>query len=1352
MKFRALLASLLFASISALTPDAVAHSGSTVDGVLTHVVGTAKPGYVGMGGGRHFSVRADDGHDVPVELSGADLPAGGAKALLNKRVRVTAAPGVAMQNLGFGQRLSATRVQLAPPSSGSAVDALNDVFPMSGSRRYLSILCQSNGGASQPASPPFFETQLGDTYPGFNHYFAEMSYGRANIDNSHAAPAWVLMPQTNAQIVAASPLLPGGGHNYNIYLKNIAQTCVNAAKASGVSFAGYVGVNLMFNGEVDNCCAWGGSQFLALEAGPTERLVSVTWMPFYSGSDFGWLDHSVLAHELSHSFGSPHSDGPGGYQYNNQWDVVSRPGGTCATVDAEYGCVGQHAVGDNKLAMDFIAPARVRTHEAGAASATVTLERMAQPPNAGGTYQLLKVKTPDIHKYYTVEARKRIGYDQNLPGDGVIIHEVIDNRPKYPGGDANNPGDPARLLRPDGVTTPVTSFALGGAGAIWGVGSAYINVSDDVKITVVSFDASGNASVKVEPASTPGEYNFTVASIDVTEGAAASVNLAVTRSAPFTGAGSLTWTTSGNTAIAGTDYGTSGNGTQKTGTLAWTAGTGGVKNITIGLPAANIPVINDPAVEANKSFNVTLSNPVGSFLGAQSQAAVNILDVNSVIQFQSTTATVGEIGGNTTLTVVRTGSTTTSQTFTWSTSNGTAVAPGDYTTSSSSITFTPGQTSKTLTIGPQVVSAPYVRVLADGLVEINETFNITLSAPTGGASIGAAGVAVVTVTSMDSSISMGAATRSFAEGAGAQNLTVTRNGTAGAASINYAFTSGTAINNTHFIGTNGTLNWADGEGGSKLIPVTILDDSIINASRAFTVTLSNPVVSAAVAPLSTAVTLTDNDNLVQFSATAATISESAANIVLSVARTGVTTQAASVQWTAFSGTATAGVDFGASTGTLNWAAADATSKTITIPILPDSLVEGTENFTVSLANPGGPGVSIGVKQTVTVSLTDDDKGFAFLPATYEVTEGTASVTITVQRVGSSVGVASATWTTVNGTATAGQDFGTAGNAAQKTGTLSWPTGNVTNKTIVIPILNDLIGGEGDETFTVVLTPAAGFIVAAPGAATVTIHDNDLPPSSNVEFTQPKYVVAENGGSVILSVNRFNIAPQNVAATVQYATVAGTALATSDYTTKSGTLNWAAGETGTRDITIAITNNAVAEATEAFRVVLSAPSSGTELGTLGEATVAILDDDEVFPRGGAMPAGFSTCGCTTTGWHVSSDAGAFEGLYSLKANQVEDNQSAGIEMTGTFAAGNVSFRFKVSSEATFDQLRFYIDDVLQAPVWSGSANTAWQLSPTYTIGAGNHVLKWAYAKDASGSVGMDTVYIDGLVTPAFTPAP
>ena len=60
-------------------------------------------------------------------------------------------------------------------------------------------------------------------------------------------------------------------------------------------------------------------------------------------------------------------------------------------------------------------------------------------------------------------------------------------------------------------------------------------------------------------------YQFALATSTVNEGGA--ITIQVTRTGTLTGAGAVTWTTANGTAAAGTDFGTLGSGTQRTGTL-----------------------------------------------------------------------------------------------------------------------------------------------------------------------------------------------------------------------------------------------------------------------------------------------------------------------------------------------------------------------------------------------------------------------------------------------------------------------------------------------------------------------------------------------------------------------------------------------------------------------------------------------------------------------------------------------------------------------------------------------------------------------------------------------------------------
>ena len=144
-----------------------------------------------------------------------------------------------------------------------------------------------------------------------------------------------------------------------------------------------------------------------------------------------------------------------------------------------------------------------------------------------------------------------------------------------------------------------------------------------------------------------------------------------------------------------------------------------------------------------------------------------------------------------------------------------------------------------------------------------------------------------------------------------------------------------------------------------------------------------------------------------------------------------------------------------------------------------------------------------------------------------------------------------------------------------------------------------------------------------------------------------------------------------------------------------------------------------------------------------ATFAAPDDN--FPPGGQMPVGWTTDPGSSAGWIVANDT-AYHGLYSLKSASITDFESAGVQVAGTYPAGNISFAYRVSSELNFDKFNFYIDDVAQltgpAPV---SGEVPWT-PVSFPVAAGAHTFKWVYAKDGTESAGADAAWIDSVLLP------
>jgi hypothetical protein len=110
------------------------------------------------------------------------------------------------------------------------------------------------------------------------------------------------------------------------------------------------------------------------------------------------------------------------------------------------------------------------------------------------------------------------------------------------------------------------------------------------------------------------------------------------------------------------------------------------------------------------------------------------------LQLSAATYSVAENGGSATITITRAGGSAGAVGVRVATSNGTATAPADYTAVSQTVSFAAGDTTN------KTVSIP---IADDALVEGNETVNVTMSAPTGGATLGTPSTAVLTITDND---------------------------------------------------------------------------------------------------------------------------------------------------------------------------------------------------------------------------------------------------------------------------------------------------------------------------------------------------------------------------------------------------------------------------------------------------------------------------------------------------------------------------------------------------------------------------------------------------------------------------
>lgn len=107
---------------------------------------------------------------------------------------------------------------------------------------------------------------------------------------------------------------------------------------------------------------------------------------------------------------------------------------------------------------------------------------------------------------------------------------------------------------------------------------------------------------------------------------------------------------------------------------------------------------------------------------------------------------------------------------------------------------------------------------------------------------------------------------------------------------------------------------------------------------------------------------------VQHSGATASVPKSAATAALQVTRTGGSTGPATVNYATANGTAQAGMDYTATSGTLSWADGDTAPKTITVPVLNAATIGPDKTLTVSLSSPLY--ASLGATVTNTLSLSE----------------------------------------------------------------------------------------------------------------------------------------------------------------------------------------------------------------------------------------------------------------------------------------------------------------------------------------------------------------------------------------------
>ncbi len=411
-------------------------------------------------------------------------------------------------------------------------------------------------------------------------------------------------------------------------------------------------------------------------------------------------------------------------------------------------------------------------------------------------------------------------------------------------------------------------------------------------------------------------------------------------------------TKDGTATIADNDY------TAKTTTLTFNPGET-IKTFTV-------LVNGDTVLEANETVLVKLSNPTNASITAGEDTGIGTITNDDTSSISINDVSVAEDSASMNFTVILSKPSTCNVTVDYATSSGTATAGTDYITNNGTITFAPGETSKTLTI---VINA-------DLIDEEDETLYVDLSGAISGIIItDAQGIGTITDDDAAPTISIGDAT--VTEGnSGTTNaeFTVSLSAASGKTiTVNYATANGTAIAGTDYTSKNENLIFNPGE-TRKIISIQVSGNTLDEDDKSFQVNLSG-ASNATILDASALGTITDDDDAPTISIGVATVKEGdvgTANLVYTVTLTKASGKTVTVDCATQDGTATiADHDYTAKTTTLIFNPGE-TSKTITVLVNGDTVLEVDETVLVILSNPTNASFAAG-HNTGTGTITNDDK-------------------------------------------------------------------------------------------------------------------------------------------------------------------------------------------------------------------------------------------------------------------------------------------------------------------------------------------------------------------------------------------
>ncbi len=243
---------------------------------------------------------------------------------------------------------------------------------------------------------------------------------------------------------------------------------------------------------------------------------------------------------------------------------------------------------------------------------------------------------------------------------------------------------------------------------------------------------------------------------------------------------------------------------------------------------------------------------------------------------------------------------------------------------------------------------------------VNTTGDLTSNQGNSGTASDTLTVTQPSVTIADVTVSEGDGTADFTVSLSAAPSSTT--------TVDFATADGTAIAGSDYTAIGGTVTFLAGQ-TSQTVSVVITDDTSDEPTpETFTVTLSSPTNADLGSPSTATGSINDNDDAPEISIADASISENGGTVDFAVSLSNPSASSITVDFATADGTAIAGSDYVATSGTLTFNPGD-TADTITVTITDDGVVEPSETFTVDLS---GATNSTIVDGSATGTITNDD--------------------------------------------------------------------------------------------------------------------------------------------------------------------------------------------------------------------------------------------------------------------------------------------------------------------------------------------------------------------------------------------